>query len=125
MELLFRLMDDLGVTPEQAEGAAGALLQLAQARLAPHEFVQVADAIPGISDLIGKSPRYEVPTGGEWRATISRIFGGLGGLAPVAEPFSRLRLEKPMIARFKESLERFFGEKGGERVQTLLSAAWR
>jgi hypothetical protein len=125
MELFFRLMDELGVTREQAEGGAGALLQLAQARLEPSDFVRVADTFPGISDIIGKSPRYEVPTGGQWRAALSRMFGGLGGLAPVAEPFARLRLEKPMIARFAQELKRFFAEKGGAELELVLSGAWR
>lgn len=125
MELFFRLMDELGVTREQAEGAAGALLQLAQARLEPNEFILVADSVPAISDIIAKSPRYEVPTGGQWRATLSRMLGGLGGLAPVAEPFARLRLEKPMIERFVRQLVRFFGEKGGVEVEILLSEVWR
>jgi len=125
MELFFRLMDELGITREQAEGGAGALLQLAQARLEPNDFIRVADLIPGISDIIGKSPRYVVPTGGEWRAALSRLFGGLGGLAPVAEPFSRLRLEKLKIARFAHELLRIFAEKGGAEVEMLLSGAWR
>jgi hypothetical protein len=125
MELLFRLMDELGVTREQAEGAAGALLQLAQARIAPQDFVQVADAIPGISDVIAKSPRYTVSTGGEWRTALSRLLGGLGGLGPVAEPFARLRLDKRMAPRVAQELERIFAEKGGLDVQVLLSTAWR
>jgi len=125
MELCYRLMDELSVTPEQAEGAAGALLQLAQARLEPHAFVLVADAGPAVSDIIGKSPRYEVPAGGQWRAALSRLLGGLGGLAPLAEPFARLQLEKPMIARFAQQLVRFFSEKGGVEVETLLRGVWR
>lgn len=125
MELFYRLMDELGVSREQAEGGAGALLQLAQARLEPGEFVRVADAIPGISDIIGKSPRYEVPSGGEWRAVLSRILGGLGGLAPLAGPFARLHLEKPMITRFAQELLRFFGEKGGVEVRMMLGSVWR
>lgn len=125
MELFARLMDELGVTREQAEGGAGSLLQLAQARLEPDQFVRVADTIPGISDIVGKAPRFEVPAGGQFRAQLSRIFGGLGGLFPLAQPFSRLNLEKPMIGRYAEVLLSFFGEKGGTEIKGLLASVWR
>jgi hypothetical protein len=125
MELFTRLMDELGVTREQAEGGAGSLLQLAQARLEPDQFVRVADTIPGISDILGKAPRFDVPKGGQLRAKLSRLFGGLGGLFPVARPFSRLHLERPMIRRFAAVLVRFFGEKGGPEIKAQLCSVWR
>ncbi len=125
MELFTRLMDELEVTREQAEGGAGSLLQLAQARLEPDQFVRVADTIPGISDILGKAPRFEVPARGLWRAKLSRLFGGLGGLSPLARPFARLHLERPMIRRFAEVLVRFFGEKGGPEIESQLGGVWR
>ena len=125
MELFARLMDELNVTREQAEGAAGALLQLAQARLSQGDFVRVADTIPGISDIIGKAPRYEIPSRSELRAKLSRLLGGLGGLSPLVRPFARLSLQKPMIRRFVEVLLRFFRERGGPEIETLLSRVWR
>jgi hypothetical protein len=120
MELFFRLMDELEVTREQAEGGAGSLLQLAQARLELEQFVRVADTIPGISDIIGKAPRFEVPDRGQLLAKVSRLLGGLGGLAPVARPFARLQLQRPMIRRFAAVMAGFFGEKGGPEIEAQL-----
>lgn len=125
MELFARLMEELDVTREQAEGGAGSLLQLAQARLEPSEFVRVADTIPGISDIIAKAPRFEVPVHRQFLAQLSRLLGGLGGLAPVARPFARLHLEKPIIGHFVEVLLSFFGEKGGTEIRSQLSSVWR
>ena len=125
MELFARLMDELNVTREQAEGAAGALLQLAQTRLARGDFVRVADTIPGISDIIGKAPRYEVPLRGELRAKLSRLIGGLGGLSPLVRPFGRLNLQKPMIRPFVAVLLRYVREQGGPEIEALLMRVWR
>ena len=118
-------MDELEVTREQAEGGAGSLLQLAQSRLKPEQFVQVADTIPGISDIIAKAPRFEVSARGQLVAKLSRIFGGLGGLSPLARPFSRLHLERPMIRQFAKVLVRFFAEKGGSEIESNLAGVWR
>ena len=60
MELILWLINELRVSRKQAEGAAGALLQLAQARLSRDQFVLIADTLPAVSDIIGKSPRFEV-----------------------------------------------------------------
>ena len=49
MDLYARLMDELGLSREQAEGAAGAVLQLAQARIPADDFVRVADTITKMS----------------------------------------------------------------------------
>jgi hypothetical protein len=46
-ELVGMMSKELGVTPAQAEGGAGALLGLAKTRLTPAEFSEVSSAIPG------------------------------------------------------------------------------
>ena len=125
MELLTRLMDELEVTREQAEGGAGSLLQLAQTRLEPEQFVRVADAIPGVSDIVAKAPRFESAAGGLLRFKVSRLLGGLGGLGPLTRPFARLKLDRLAIRRFVAVLVRYFGEEGGPEVAKLLAAVWR
>ena len=125
MELFTRLMDELDVTPEQAEGGAGALLQFAQARIDSQEFIAVADSIPAISDIIGRSPRYEVPVRGRLRSKLSTMFGGMGELAPLVYPFSRLHLEKAMIAQYVDVLLKYFDDHGEPGVQKQLSRVWQ
>jgi len=118
-------MDELGVTRQQAEGGAGLLLAFAQKKLGDDPFLEVADSIPAISDIIGKAPRGEIALGRPSRTVLSRLFGGLGGLYVLAEAFSDLGLDKLQLRKFVEVLLRHFHEKGGARVGDSLEAAFR
>src|SRR5688500_1024200 len=50
--LVEALGKEIGASPEQAAGAAGALFGLAKSRLKPEEFSQVATAVPGMDALL-------------------------------------------------------------------------
>ena len=125
MNLIERLMAELGITRQQAEGGAGLLLGLAQVKLDDEQFVEVADSIPAISDIIGKAPRGEILDGQPLRAFFSRLFGGLGGLYVLARPLDGLGLDKTQVRKFVEVLLSHFREKGGTRVEQSLWTAFR
>ena len=125
MQIVEHLVQELGVSTKQAEGGAGLLLGLVQQRLSPEEFVRVADTIPAISDVIGKAPRLVGGPPGPLQAMLSSWFGGLGTKGGLAVGFEKLGCERTQIAEFSERLIRFFDEKGGEEVATLLRNALR
>jgi hypothetical protein len=54
--LIEALSKEIGSSPEQAAGAAGALFGLAKSRLSADEFSQVASAVPGIDALLSAAP---------------------------------------------------------------------
>lgn len=125
MEIVDHLVREVGVTTKQAEGGAGLLLGLVEQRLSPEDFVRVADAIPAISDVIGKAPRTAGRPPSPLRVLLSRWFGGLGGLLILAGGFEKLGCEKTQIGKFVETLIGFFREKGGEEVAELLRGVLR
>ena len=125
MEIVEHLVRELGVTTKQAEGGAGLLLGLVEQRLSPEDFVRVADAIPAISDVIGKAPRTIGGQPSPLREMFSRWFGGLGGLLSLAGGFEKLGCEKTQIGKFVETVIGFFREKGGEEVAELLRGVLR
>lgn len=125
MNLIEQLMKELDVTRQQAEGGAGLLLGLAQKKLGSEPFVEVADSIPAISDLLDKSPRGEIAVGQPLRANLSRLFGGLGGLYVLASAFEGLGIDKRQIQKFVEVLLEHFRKKGGAKVEEYLGAAFR
>ncbi len=125
MEIVEHLIQELGVSATQAEGGAGLLLELVEQRLSPEDFVRVADAIPAISDVIGKAPRSAGGQPSPLREMLSRWFGGMGGLRGLVGGFEKLGCEKTQIGRFVETLIGFFREKSGEEVAGLLRGVLR
>src|SRR4051812_45978801 len=77
-ELIGSLSKEIGATPQQAAGAAGALFGVAQSRLKADEFSQIAAAVPGMDSLLKAAPA----AGGAGGAVgaLSQISGSAGGL---------------------------------------------
>src|SRR5215813_13702544 len=55
-DLVGALSKEIGGTPAQSAGAAGALFGLAKSRLKPAEFSQVSKAVPGMAALLKAAP---------------------------------------------------------------------
>ncbi len=125
MDYVAHLTSELGVSARQAAGGAGLLLTVAQQRLHRDDFMRLADTIPAISDIIGKAPRIAASRRSVLTETLSRWFGGLGGLAGLATGFETLGCEKAMIPRFVDSLVAFVRMKSGDEAATLLQGVLR
>lgn len=74
-ELTNLLVQRLGVTPQQAMGGAGALLQIAKTRMNPDAFAKLSTQIPDIQQLLSAVPTLKPQTG------LGGLAGKLGGLA--------------------------------------------
>lgn len=120
-ELVGALSKELGATPEQAAGAAGALFGVAKTRLKADEFSQVSNAVPGMPSLLkaAPSPGAAVGTAG----ALSQISGSAGGLASAASAFTKLGLKPDMVAKAVPVLTSFVTKSGGASVGKLLAGA--
>jgi hypothetical protein len=117
-ELIGALSKELGSTPEQAAGAAGALFGLAKSRLAADQFSQVSNAVPGMDSLLSLAPAMSaVGTGG----ALSKAAGAAGGLASAASAFSKLGLSPEMVSKAIPILTSFVTKSGGASVGNLLA----
>ena len=119
-ELVAALSEEIGATPEQAAGATGALFGVAQSRLSPNEFSQVANAVPGM-DLLLKAAPAASAVGGTSGA-LSRLSGSAGGLAGAASAFSNLGLKPELVAKAVPILTAFVTKSGGANVGNLLAS---
>ena len=119
-ELVSALSKEIGATPEQSAGAAGALLGVAKTKLAPNQFSQVAAAVPGM-DLLLKA----APAAGEVAGTtgaLSQLGGSAAGLATAAAAFSKMGLSPSLVAKAVPILTSFVTKSGGANVGSLLAS---
>lgn len=100
-ELVQSLSKEIGATPEQAAGAAGALFGLAKSRLKADEFSQISQAVPGMSALLKAAPAG----------------------APAAPAFSQLGLKPELVPKAIPVLTSLVSKSGGADAARLLTGA--
>lgn len=122
-ELVGALSKELGATPEQAAGAAGALFGLAKSRLTGNEFAQISTAVPGMDALLKAAPAAGAVAGTTGGGALSKAAGMAGGLAPAADAFSKLGLKPDQVAKAVPVLTSFVTKSGGADAGRLLAGA--
>jgi hypothetical protein len=115
-ELVNALSKEIGGTPEQAAGAAGALFGIAKSRLKPEEFTKIAGAVPGMDSLLKAAPAAAAGVGTSGVA-------GASGLAGAASAFTKLGLKPDMVSKAVPALTSFVSKSGGADVGKLLAGA--
>ena len=122
-DLVTALSKEMGSTPEQAAGAAGALFGVAKSRLKADEFSQVSKAVPGMDSLLRAAPAVAgaVGTSGALAQVAGAAGGSAAGLATAASAFSKLGLKPEMVAKAIPVLTSFVSKSGGAGVGSLLA----
>jgi hypothetical protein len=118
-DLTAALSKELGATPEQSAGAAGALFGAAKSQMKAEDFALVAKAVPGMSALLKAAPA----AGGKKNDPLSQLEASAGGLAAAAAGFSKLGLSPDLVAKAIPVLTSFVSKSGGANVGNLLAAA--
>jgi hypothetical protein len=118
-DLVTALSKEMGSTPEQAAGAAGALFGVAKSRLKADEFTQVSKAVPGMDSLLKAAPALSSAVG--TAGALSQVAGSAGGLASAASAFSQLGLKPEMVTKAIPVLTSFVSKSGGAGVGSLLA----
>ena len=123
MELIQQLTQGLDINEEQAQGGAGLIFKMAQEKLGDGEFAQVANAVPGISSLIGAAPT----GGGGLAGAIGGLTGAMGAtgsvanIAALAGGFGQLGLSPAMATKFIPIILSFVQNQGGDGVKDILA----
>jgi hypothetical protein len=92
------LAGQLGVSPEQAAGGAGALLSMASSQLSGDQATELASMIPGSDALTSAIP-----------AGLGSLLGNTEGLNQV---FSALGMDASMVSQFIPVVLQFVGDQG-------------
>ncbi|PSW10490.1 hypothetical protein C9I98_25130 [Photobacterium sanctipauli] len=92
------LSSQLGITPEQATGGAGALLSIASSQLGGDQASELAKIIPGADALADSLP----PGMGAL----------LGNMDTINQVFSALGMDPSMVSQFIPVVMQFLGDQG-------------
>ena len=123
MEILSMLTEQLGVTEDQAKGGAGAIFNLAKEKLGDADFGKVAEAVPGMEELLGAAPA-SGGLAGVVGGLASKLGGGagkLGSLASLAGGFKNLGMDSGMVGKFIPIILSFVQSKGGDSIKNILA----
>lgn len=121
--LVGALSKQIGATPEQSAGAAGALFSIAKSKLSAADFSQVGKAVPGMDALLGAAPAAGAGVPAGIGGVVSQLGGSAGGLAAAAGAFSKLGLKPEMVAQAIPVLTSFVTKSAGANVGNLLAGA--
>ena len=135
------LVQELGVTPAQASGGAGAIFGAAKTSMSPGEFAQVSDAVPEMDSLLGAAPAMggvgalggsealgaagalSGVTGVSSSSGVSGMMAGAGALGGLAGPFGDLGMSPDMVGKFVPVIMDYVQTSGGASTAGLLKGA--
>jgi Protein of unknown function VcgC/VcgE (DUF2780) len=121
-KLIGSLVDQLGVSKEQATGGSGAVFKEAKNNMSPGDYSQLLNAVPGIDSLISSAPKTGGLTG-KASSLLSGSSGSAGGMAALADSFGKLGLSPDMVNQFVPVILDFVQSEGGKQAMGLLKNA--
>jgi len=102
-ELTNLLVQRLGVTPQQAMGGAGALLQVAKTRMNPEAFAKLSTQVPDVQQLMAAVPALKQQSGlGGLAGKLASLSGdnSISSLITAVSIFKQLGMKPETIQKF-------------------------
>jgi hypothetical protein len=125
-ELIDMLTKSLGVNGAQAEGGAAVLFKAAKDKLGGAEFDQLLGGLPGLGDLMKKTP---ASGGGGLGGMLGGLAGAMGGnaglIATIVGGFGKLGLTTDHARKFVPVIIEFLKTKVGPDVISKLEKTLR
>lgn len=117
--LMSTLVEELGVTEDQAEAGTGAIFSYAKKSLDEEKYGNIIEAIPEVSSWISKAPEADSVSNmlGSALGGSSKELGYMAALSPV---FKKLGLDEKMIAKYLPIVMSYVQSKGGDAVKGYL-----
>jgi hypothetical protein len=116
MGLIDDITGKLGLDQGQAEGAVGAIMKLAQGKLAPDHVGELKTLIPGLDGMMQRAP-----AGGGGGGLLGGLGGMLGGklgeIAKVVGALESLGIDKSKLGALADVVLGFIKAKGSPGLQ--------
>lgn len=122
------LVQQLGISPQQATGGAGSIFALAKQVMGPNSFGQISQAVPGMSQLLSAAPASSLSSSGSGgllgnAASMLGSGNSLGNMATLASSFQSLGLGSGMVGKFIPVILQYVQNQGGSASMGLLKGA--
>jgi hypothetical protein len=116
------LVQQLGVTPQQATGGAGSIFSMAQQSMTSSNFGLVSKAVPGMDQLLSAAPASGTTS---FMGSAASALGGssLGNMAGLASSFQGLGMNSGMMSQFIPVIMQYVQTQGGSSTMNLLQSA--
>jgi len=120
------LVQQLGISPQQALGGSGAIFQLAQNSMTPQAFSTLSQSVPGMTDMLNAAPVMSSPLG---MSGVSGLLGNTGAgaalsnAAALASSFQQLNLSPDMVGQFVPIVTDYVRTTSGQVTADLLNSA--
>ena len=106
------LTSQLGVTPQQASGGMGSMLNYAKGQLSPSEFSTVANALPGADSYM--------------KVASDALGGGaINSASGLGSAFSKFGMSPDMVGKFTPIVADYAGKYGGSTAKTLVAGVFQ
>jgi hypothetical protein len=115
------LVNQLGVSQQQALGGAGAIFQVAKAKMAPQAFNNLSQSVPGMSEMLAAAPQISGPLSGA--ASVPPGNGTVDSMTSLAASFQQLNLPQSMVNQFIPVVVDYVRNAGGPMTANLLQSA--
>jgi len=126
-ELIDSLTTTLGISATQAEGGAAVLLKAAKDKLGAAEFDSQLGSVPGLHDLLKKTPASG--SGGGLGGLLGGLAGAIGGnaalISSIVSGFGKLGLKPEDAKKFVPVILGFLRTKVGPDVVSSLEKTLR
>jgi hypothetical protein len=127
-------LSSLNVSPQQAVGGTGAMLDLAKNQLPGAQYSQLAQSVPGLDQLVGSNGLQQLsglggmlggsaatPVSSEATAAVSNV----NNLQDLNTAFSALGMDSSMVEQFTPLLLQYFGKQGADAsLLSSLGSLW-
>jgi len=115
------LVSQLGVTQQQALGGAGAIFQVAKAKMAPQAFNNLSQSISGMPEILAAAPQVSQPLPGA--PSVNGVGGTVHSMASLASSFQQLNLSPSMVNQFIPVVVDYVKNASGPMTANLLQSA--
>jgi len=121
--LIEQLTSKLGVSQKQAEGGSGAIFKYLKENVSGDDFGKIAEAVPGVDKYMAAAPKADALGGLIGGALGDSGAGGLGSLAALSKPFSKMGMDEGMVAKFMPIIVEYVKSKGSDYIYGLMGKA--